>query len=344
MPALFSDTQTELADLARTMGADGISVQRAVLNGEQIPTEPTKSLLDGYAGLGVPESLGGFGGSLVDLVVFVESLFRGALPTSFGTHVAAVQAAAGAGFDVSPAVSGGELWTLAAVERPGQRWAEWAMTIDASSVRGTKIGVPFGAEARSAVVIGADDRIAVAPITAARVREGLDPAIRPADIEFTGAPLASGVGGARAFLRAGLVLAAQTVGVTRGSLETASAYAAARKQFDQAIGSFQGVAHPLADALVDLEAAWSLVLYAAWAHDEDTDDAAISSHIAIARAGSAAITVTERALQVHGGIGVTWEADPHLYIRRVLALNGLLGGYASHFRMAGAEAVRWGAR
>ena len=344
MPALFTDTQNELADVARTIGAEGITMQRDVLNGGDVPAEPTRALLEGYSGVGAPEAQGGFGGSLVDLVVFLESLFRGALPTPFGTHVAAVQAAVGAGIDVSAAVSGGELWTLAAVERMGQRWGDWSMSIDASGVTGAKVGVPFGAVADKVVVIGADDRVALVNVASSRPRTGMDPALRPADIEIKGAPIASALGGSRAFLRAGVVLAAQTVGVARGALELASSYAAARKQFDQAIGSFQGVAHPLADALVDLEAAWSLVLYAAWALDESADDAVIASHVAIARAGSAAIAVTERALQVHGGIGVTWEADPHLYIRRVLALNGLLGGHAAHFRMAGAEAVRWGIR
>lgn len=344
MPALFTDTQLELANIARTMGAEGIISQRAALNGGEIPAEPTNSLLEGYAGLGVPENLGGFGGSLVDLVVFLESLYRGAVPTSFGSHVAAVQAAVGAGFNVAPAVDGSQLWTLAAIERVGQRWGEWTMPIGATSVQGTKLGVPFGAEASHAVLVGSDDRIALAPIASAQKREGLDPGMRLADITVDGSHVSSGVGAGRALLRSGLVLAAQTLGVARGALEVASAYAATRKQFDQAIGSFQGVAHPLADALVDLDAAWNLVVYAAWAHEESTDDEAVSSHVAIARAGSAAVLVTERALQVHGGIGVTWEADPHLYIRRVLALNGLLGGYASHYRMAGAETVRLGAR
>jgi alkylation response protein AidB-like acyl-CoA dehydrogenase len=168
----------------------------------------------------------------------------------------------------------------------------------------------------------------------------MDPSLRQVDVRLDGEVLASGAGAGAALLRGALVIAASTVGVARGALALGADYAKARTQFGSPIGAFQGIGHMLADAFVDLEAAWSLVLYAAWAQDVAPDERIAATHAAVAKSASTAIHVAERALQVHGGIGVTWEADPHLYIRRILALNGLVGGAAGHYRALGAAGIR----
>lgn len=96
----------------------------------------------------------------------------------------------------------------------------------------------------------------------------------------------------------------------------------------------------LSDCFVDVEAAWSLILYAGWCYQVGNPGARTAAHAAIAKAGATVVPVTERALQVHGGIGVTWEADPHLYIRRAMTLNALTGGYNHHFRAVGAAVTQ----
>ncbi len=113
------------------------------------------------------------------------------------------------------------------------------------------------------------------------------------------------------------------------------AYAKERVQFNRPIGSFQGVAHQLADALVSTETAWSLTLYACWAIDNGRADAAKAVHCAKAKAAEAAVFSSERALQVHGGMGMTWEGTPHLFLKRALARSAWLGGKHWHRRQTG---------
>lgn len=129
------------------------------------------------------------------------------------------------------------------------------------------------------------------------------------------------------------------MGVGRGAVELAAGYANERQQFGQPIGRFQGVAHQLADALVAVENAWSLVLYAAWAVDADDADAARAVALAKASASEAAVFAAERATQVHGGIGITWEAMPHVYLRRAVAGATALGDAAWHRAAVGRALV-----
>jgi alkylation response protein AidB-like acyl-CoA dehydrogenase len=177
-------------------------------------------------------------------------------------------------------------------------------------------------------------------VAGASPRTSMDPSLRQADVQLDGDVIAVAAGANEALVRGALVIAASTVGVARGALALGADYAKARTQFGSPIGAFQGIGHMLADAFVDLEAAWSLVLYAAWAQDEAPTERLAAAHAAVAKSAATAIHVAERALQVHGGIGVTWEADPHLYIRRILALNGVVGGASSHYRALGAARIR----
>ena len=343
MAATLTDTQMELVRIALSMSTGGVKRQREVLEGAQIPNEPTAALIRDFGGLAVPESLGGAGGGLTDLLVFVESLSQTIEPTPFFVHTSAVQTALAAGLDIARILESGDLLTLGMMERAGQRWGEWQMQIDESKVEGSKIGVPFARPGGVMVVCGARDRIALAEIMSVNSRKSFDPSMQLGDVQVLGKPLACANDVAGASTRGALVLAAAALGTARGSLRMAADYATARHQFGQPIGSFQGVAHMLSDCFVDLEAAWSLLLYAGWSFEVGDGGAQQAAHGAIAKAGSTAVHVTERALQVHGGIGVTWEADPHLYIRRVLTLNALTGGPHSHFRALGA-AISTGGR
>jgi hypothetical protein len=337
MAAIFTAVQEELASIGLSLGSDGLSHQRSILNGEASTNETSKTLFKDFRGIGIPESSGGDGGSLVDLVVFIESLARKVEPTSYVIHMAAVQVALGAGLNVSPAVAGNEIWTLGLSEKPGQRWGEWECSISKEVVSVVKIGVPYAQNCQGVVIAGAKNDVALVDQFSATERASLDPSLQFCDVAISGKPREIGKETQLPLLRGALVVSAELIGVARGAMQSASEYAASRQQFGQFIGSFQGIAHLLADAFVEVEAAWSLVLYAAWAVEESESDAVVCSHSAIAKAGAAAIEVTEKCLQVFGGIGVTWEANSHLYIRRVLALNAVLGGYSNHYRLTGQQ-------
>jgi alkylation response protein AidB-like acyl-CoA dehydrogenase len=126
----------------------------------------------------------------------------------------------------------------------------------------------------------------------------------------------------------GLALtSADLVGVMRGAVQLACDYAAERRQYGVAIGSFQAVQHRLADAFVAMEGSRSAALHAAWAVDaRPAADALAAGAVAKAYASRAAREVCEAAIQVHGGIGNTWECLAHVYLRRALLSTDVFGG------------------
>ena len=126
----------------------------------------------------------------------------------------------------------------------------------------------------------------------------------------------------------GLALAgADLVGIMRGAVQLATNYATHRQQYGASIGSFQAVQHMLADAFVLMEGSRSVGLHAAWAVDAlPADEALAAAAVAKAYCARAALDVCETAIQVHGGIGNTWECLAHVYLRRALMSSDLLGG------------------
>jgi hypothetical protein len=130
--------------------------------------------------------------------------------------------------------------------------------------------------------------------------------------------------------RAALAVAAELVGVTRWLVEASVAYAKERVQFGVPIGSFQALQHKLVDMSLGYEEAAAAVAYAAMCVDADDADRARAVHVAKARAGAAARHAARTGLQVHGGIGYTWEHDLHLRLRRAYADDALFGTGAWH--------------
>jgi alkylation response protein AidB-like acyl-CoA dehydrogenase len=123
------------------------------------------------------------------------------------------------------------------------------------------------------------------------------------------------------------VASADLVGVMRGAVDLAVGYVSAREQFGRPVGSFQAVQHLLADAFVLMEGSRSAALHAAWAVDGlAPDDALAAAAVAKAYAARAGRTVGETVIQVHGGIGNTWECLAHVFLRRALVSGDLLGG------------------
>lgn len=143
-----------------------------------------------------------------------------------------------------------------------------------------------------------------------------------------------------------LALAAVTadlVGVMSGSLDVAVDYLKTRQQFGKLIGTFQGLQHLVAQTKVTVEASRSAMWYAAWAVDErDVDTALMASRVAKAYASGAAREVCELTIQLHGGIGMTWEAIPHVFLRRALLDRAIFGD--EHHQLAEIADIRLGVR
>jgi alkylation response protein AidB-like acyl-CoA dehydrogenase len=136
---------------------------------------------------------------------------------------------------------------------------------------------------------------------------------------------------ARGIDRAAVLYAAEGVGVASATLDRAVEYAKERKQFDRAIGSFQAISHKCADMLLWTETARAHSYYAAWALDEGSPDGHLAAATAKASASDAVRIAAGDSIQVHGGIGFTWEHDLHLYYRRA-KFDELFLGAASEWR------------
>jgi hypothetical protein len=130
--------------------------------------------------------------------------------------------------------------------------------------------------------------------------------------------------------RAYACMAAEMVGTARRIFDMALAYAKERRQFDVPIGSFQAIQHKLADMSLALERATAAVHYAAMTIDGDDPDSSRAAHVAKAAAGEAARRILKDGIQIHGGIGYTWEHDLHLYLRRATADEYLFGTTGWH--------------
>jgi len=287
----------------------------------------------GWPGVMVPEENGGLGLGAVELIVIQEELGYALAPTPLLSTVAAALLIRAAGSEeqrarwLEPLASGDARGTLAVWDED----AGWSP--DDSSVRlsddgtltATKIAVPDAASADVLIVGGAEGEhwlveagasglqiTAQTPLDSTRklyrVQLQSTPAVRLAN------PDADRVAGAYATVVA--ALAAESVGVAQRTMEMAVEYAKDRKQFDRPIGSFQAVAHRCAQMLLEVEGSRSLTYGAAWALDHDPATAVRAASMAKAYAGDAGYRVSASALQVHGGIGFTWEHELHFFLKR----------------------------
>ena len=131
---------------------------------------------------------------------------------------------------------------------------------------------------------------------------------------------------------------AESVGVAQRTMEMAVDYAKEREQFGRPIGAYQAVSHACAQMLLEVEGARSVVLYAAWALDHEPESGPLAASMAKAYASDAGWRVPAAALQVHGGIGFTWEHDLHLWLKRGKA-NAYLWGDAREHRARVADLI-----
>lgn len=312
MDAVLTEEQLAIATAARDLAEGGLAAARLMLEGGEAPEQPTRALYEGFNGLGVAESAGGAGGTLVDLGLVARELGRTVCPSAWLPHQLALQAAAAAGLDIAAGMHAEARWVLIDLDIAGY---------------GPDGGllVRHGVGATIAVVLDGAD-VEVRALGPATPRTAMDPS-RPIAEMGLGPRVAAADGrAAEGRLRARAVIAASLVGTGLGAVERAAAYAVQREQFGKPIGIFQGVSHQLAQAWTGVELAWSLALYACWAVAEGQDDAARAVDAAALKAGNAAISAAEHGMQVHGGIGITWEADPHLALRRAMGDDAWIGG------------------
>ena len=362
----FTTEQDELRDGVRAMLAREcpMSLVREVVEKGTTPDALWSQMVElGWPALTVPEPAGGLGMGTVELAVVVEELGRVLAPGPFVptvTQFAPVVAEAGSPEQQERFLGGiaaGELTgTLALVEKSG--------SIDAGHVTTTATpdGDGFVLEGAKEMVVEAStaDEIAVIARTpgthgddgvgafvASRADVRLDPvdaldATRPLarvalDGVRIGADRALGDPGPataaavrRAVEVAATALAVETVGAAQAIFDITLAYAKQREQFGAPIGSFQAIKHKFADMLVALERARATSYFAALTIAEDDGRRALATSTAKAAAGDCAALLAKEGIQIHGGIGYTWEHDMHLYVRRVKSSSLLFGNAAQH--------------
>ena len=275
----------------------------------------------GWLGVAVPESDGGLGLGLVELAVLVEAAARLVVPVPFVSTVVAIEIArAAAAHDVVARLLGGATACVA--------WCSdrSSLRADGDRLTGRSDPVPFGPTADLACVIArteaSDLGVFVVDLTD-DIRPVVEPAMdltRPLgwlDLDDVPARRLGGTELARRLTDVGAMTSAvELLGTSSVAMELAVEYAKARVQFGRPIGSFQAVKHRCADMLVDVEGIRSGAYWAAWCLSVDDPDRSVAASTAKVWAGDASKRVMAGALQVHGGIGFTWEHDLHLFMKR----------------------------
>jgi alkylation response protein AidB-like acyl-CoA dehydrogenase len=351
----FSPEQEMLRDSVRKLldAACPPSLARAMMaDATAHPPALWRALAElGVLGVLVPAEQGGQGGSFLDLTVVLEEAGKSLVPEPFLAttlaQVAIARAATAAQCaDVLPPLAAGERLAAFALPTDDGGGADLVTSTvetdpDGWRIRGT---VPFVLDAHVAdtLVVPAHDENGVTLFAIDRTTAGVavtehrtvDLTRRLASLALdVRVPVSALLGSrgaaapvvAHVLRHARAALAVEAVGVAQRALDLSVAYANERQQFGRPIGSFQAVKHKCVDMMVGVETARSLAYYAAWAVTENAPDVDEAVAMAKAYASDVATTVTSEAIQVHGGIGFTWEHDIHLYHRRALAIAAAFG-------------------
>ena len=269
----------------------------------------------GWPGIAIAEEYGGQGLGMIELVILCEELGYACAPAPFLSNAAAGLVIEEGGSD--------------------EQRSRWLPGIASGEARGA---IAFDRE--DPAVVGAAEGAAVLLLPGedgGRLVPAADATIEPVELIDTtraysrvtasgGDPLPAETG----MYRPMVALAAELTGLAQRAMEMAVEYAKERQQFGRAIGAYQAVSHRCAGMLYDVEEARSLTYYAAWAADAEPETLPLAAHMAKARASDAAWSVTTSSLQVHGGIGFTWEHDLHFLLKRAKVGAELLGSAREH--------------
>ena len=258
----------------------------------------------GWPGIFIDEEHGGQGLGVLELVILTEELGFVAAPSPFLSTAAAGLMIQHAGSDEQK-----QRWL------PGIASGETLGTVGVVS-NGAAPLVPDAELASVIVLIDGDSATIVEPGDAQIERVNAIDDTRPySRVSAAGGdPLPGDVGGASD--RIAIALAGELVGVAQRTLDMAVEYAKDRQQFGRPIGAYQAVSHNCAQMLMEVEGARSLTYYAGWVADQEPESLALASSMAKAYASDAGFRVPARSLQVHGGIGFTWEHDLHFFLKR----------------------------
>jgi alkylation response protein AidB-like acyl-CoA dehydrogenase len=305
----------------------------------------------GWPGMIVAEEYGGAGLGMLELVIVLIETGRVVMPGPFLSTVVGGLALAHAGDDVQrrrwlPSIADGSRIATLALLEANPRWDLEGVTAVAQPVAdgwrlaGTKLFVPDAhvADVMICAVRRADDgepALVVVERDAARITPlaSVDATrkIFAVDLDGVRVPPESVLAGdvptalAAVLDCARVALAAEMAGGAERVLEMTVEHVKVRRQFGRAIGSFQAVQHACADMMVAVECAKAATTYAAWALAEGADDAAIAAATAKATTNDAYRQVTAKAIQLHGGIGFTWEHDLHIYYKRAMSSEPTFG-------------------
>jgi alkylation response protein AidB-like acyl-CoA dehydrogenase len=298
----------------------------------------------GWTGVAVPEDAGGLGMGFIEEALILEELGRGLFPGPYLSSVTLALPALAADRELTERVISGKSAATVAWDPTGREQPAAARDGEGWRLSGPATFVPDLATADLVVVI-AEAPGGTGLFALERDADGsswgelptVDTTRRMGHVALDGAiarELATGeaaraaVAGIRRRALAGL--ASEAVGVAARALELAVAYAGEREQFGRKIGVYQAVSHRLADVYVAVENARSLAYWAAWAVEQEADDADSAAAAAKAAASEAAVAACEVAIQVHGGLGFTWEHPLHRYYKRALGTSAWLGWPAEH--------------
>jgi len=322
----------------------------------------------GWLGLPFPEEHGGAGLGLVELAIVLEEMGRAAYPGPFFSTVVLGGLGLMLGGSAEqkdkwlPAIASGRARMTAALLEEHLDWDPASTTASATKsgsgwiLSGVKRFVPWAhvadvilVPARSAEGLSLfllDPKsvgVTLSPM------KGIDLTNRWSEMRLdkvaVGAEAIMGQpGGAASVLesllrRAAVCASAEMLGAARRCLDMSVEYVKVREQFGQPIGSFQAIRHRCAEMLLEAENAHAAVYYAAWALTAGAEDAAVASSICKSYVNEAARRVCGDAIQVHGGIGFTWEYDLHLYMKRAKALEPLYGDTEYHRELITRHAI-----
>lgn len=365
----FSEEQELLRDTARKFldaACPAKFVRERMATAEAVTPEFWSRIAEqGWLGINFAEDDGGAGLGVTDLVVLMEEMGRAVMPGPyFATALLGGAAIREAGSPAQrqeylPAIAEGAVRATLAATEANPRWDAPGITMPAQAGRG-------GFSLTGAKLFVPDAHLADFLVVAARTRDGttmedgvslfvvprdatgvtvtpmpsIDETRKLCEVRFANVavPETALLGElhqgwpslARVYDKAAVALAAEMCGGAQRVLEMTVEYAKLRETFGKPIGSYQGVKHKCADMLVEVENAKSLTYYAAWAIDEGQTDARLAAAMAKAYASDASRKVSNAGIQLHGGIGMTWEHDLHLYMKRAKASEVAFGDATWH--------------
>jgi alkylation response protein AidB-like acyl-CoA dehydrogenase len=294
-------------------------------------------------GLAVDPARGGAGASFVEVGIAIEEVGRTLLPVPYLSTVTAAAVLTHICGDEAGSllerIAGGGIAAVGldgGLEVDDQIVSGEAFVVDGPTAEILILAARRGDEPVLVAVEAGAPGVTVEPLAT------LDQTRRQARVRLDGAPTTALANGADSIARArdlrSVAIAVESVGAAARALDETVAYLKERVQFGKPIGSFQALKHRCADLATELEAARSTAYYATWVVDGAPEELPVVAPLAEAVAGAALLHVAAEAIQMHGGIGFTWEHDAHMYLKRAKANELLAGGYRGVRRLVGERA------